>query len=152
MVMTTARHIFVDTNILIRATIDAAPLHREARLLLDNLWEQKARLVISHQVIREYVANTTRLQTYSPALPIRDVLNQVADFRKTFEVVPDAPEVLHRLLELIRDVAIGGKQVHDANIVATMLAYEIPELVTHNVSDFARFDAYIQITPLTSKA
>ena len=31
MVMTTARRIFVDTNVLTRATIDAAPLHIEAR-------------------------------------------------------------------------------------------------------------------------
>ena len=33
---------------------------------------------------------------------------------------------------------IGGKQVHDANIVATMLAYGISSVPTHNTADFKR--------------
>lgn len=40
---------------------------------------------------------------------------------------------------------IGGKQVHDANIVATMLAYDIPCLLTHNTRDFERFGEVIRI-------
>ena len=34
---------------------------------------------------------------------------------------------------------IGGKKIHDANIVATMLAYGIPAILTHNTNDFERF-------------
>jgi hypothetical protein len=34
---------------------------------------------------------------------------------------------------------IQGKAIHDANIVATMLAYNIRLLVTYNTSDFRRF-------------
>lgn len=39
-------------------------------------------------------------------------------------------------------------QVHDANIVATMLAYGIPRLLTHNVDDFKRFAHLIAVLPL----
>ena len=42
----------------------------------------------------------------------------------------------------------GGKQVHDANIVATMRVHSVPRLLTHNVRDFARFGAVIEVVPL----
>ncbi|WP_315790024.1 hypothetical protein [Fischerella sp. JS2] len=53
-----------------------------------------------------------------------------------------------RLLILMEEVAIGGKQVHDANIVATILVYGIPQLLTHNTDDFARFSELICVLPL----
>jgi predicted nucleic acid-binding protein len=151
MATTNGRRIFVDTNILTRATIDVAPLHRQARTRLDELWDENAELYISHQVIREYVANATRPQSYTPALPIHAVLKQVEDFRKTFHILPDSPAVLSRLLELVNNVAVGGKQIHDANIVATMLAYKIEELLTHNLTDFQRYHSFIRILPLDQK-
>ena len=44
---------------------------------------------------------------------------------------------------------IGGAQVHDANIVATMQVYEIGQLLTNNGADFARFSEAIAVLPLT---
>ncbi len=148
MVMTNGSRIFVDTNILTRATLDVVPLHGEARDILDRLWDEGAELFISHQVIREYVANATRPQTYSPPLPMVAVLEQVEDFRNTFHVLPESPAVLLMLLELLGNVAIGGKQVHDANIVATMLAHDIDALLTHNTKDFRRFQPTIRLISL----
>lgn len=49
---------------------------------------------------------------------------------------------------LIRQHQLGGKQVHDTNIVATMLAHDIPCLLTHNVKDFTRFEELITIEGL----
>jgi predicted nucleic acid-binding protein len=148
MAMTSVRRIFVDTNVLTRATIDAAPLHHEARTTLDNLWDAGAKLSFSYQVIREYVSNATRPQTYSPPLAMEVVLTQVESFHKSFLILPDSPAVLAKFLELVRKVPVGGKQIYDANIVATMLVYEIEELLTHNVKDFERFQPYIRIIPL----
>ena len=42
------------------------------------------------------------------------------------EIVLLCPEVGARLAELCRSVALAGRQVHDANIVATMLAMARP--------------------------
>ena len=136
MATTNVRRIFVDTNILTRATIDAAPLHNEARTKLDELWSLGAELYISHQVIREYIANATRLQSYSPALPLQVVLEQVEEFQHIFHILSDSPAVLLSLLQLLKTTVVGGKQIHDANIVATMLAFDIDELLTHNLDDF----------------
>ena len=43
---------------------------------------------------------------------------------------------------------MGGKQVHDANIVATMLANGVTPLLTFNAADFRRFGSRIElVTP-----
>ncbi len=48
-------------------------------------------------------------------------------------------------MRLTRAFAFGGKQVHDANIVATMLAHGETRLLTFNGGDFHRFDSLIEV-------
>lgn len=54
-----------------------------------------------------------------------------------------------QLIKLLGDFKVGGKQVH-ANIVATMLAYDIPCLLTHNIKDFQRFEGLIKIESINN--
>ena len=56
--------------------------------------------------------------------------------------------VSDRLLGLLADVECLGKQVHDANLVATMLAHGIGTVVTQNVEDFARFERHVSLIRL----
>jgi hypothetical protein len=58
--------------------------------------------------------------------------------------------VTARLLQLMEQIPIRGKQVHDANVVATMLAYDVHNLLTHNTADFARYRDLIAVLPLES--
>lgn len=76
------------------------------------------------------------------------VLEQVRLFTEHFEVADDTTMVTAQLLTLLTELPGGGKQVHDANIVATMLAFDIPTLLTQNVGDFRRFDQRIRIETL----
>lgn len=50
-----------------------------------------------------------------------------------------------QLYLLLDKVLCGGKQIHDANIVATMIAFDVPQLVTYNVADFQRFAGLISV-------
>lgn len=150
MVTMSADPIFIDTNVLTRATITSAPLHTEAQAALLRLRHEGRDLWISHQVIREYAANASRPQAYSQPIPAIQLLEQIRRFRATFRVAQDTTVVLDHLLTLIHDVPMGGKQLHDANIVATMLANGIRDLFTHNIIDFVRFSAYIVVVPLES--
>jgi len=52
---------------------------------------------------------------------MHDALGHVAVLETRFELLEDGPEVAGTLGRLCREVAVAGKQVHDANIVATML-------------------------------
>lgn len=58
----------------------------------------------------------------------------------------DTAAVTEQLIKLMANFEIGGKQIHDANIVATMLAYGIPCLLTRNTKDFERFADVIEIS------
>jgi len=146
--MTKVSKVFVDTNVLIRALTTSAPLHREAEALIKQYQEQSSELWISRQVLREYIVQSTRPQTYQSALPVEQLLKRVEIVESLFKIADDTAEVTVQLLVLLKDYPTGGKQVHDANIVATMLTCEIDTLLTHNVDDFRRFKPIISIIPL----
>ena len=65
--------------------------------------------------------------------------------QEAFEILEDGPQVMDTLARLCREIPVGGKQVHDANIVATMLAHGERCLLTFNIRDFRRFAAHIDI-------
>ncbi len=43
---------------------------------------------------------------------------------------------------------VAESPLHDANIVATMLAHDIKHLLTDNVEDFSRYASYITVVPV----
>lgn len=134
--------LFVDTNVLIYANVVEAPQHATALAALTQARDDRRRLWISRQVLREYLVMMTRPQVFQMP-PKETVIEQVRLFVERFAVADESPAVTDQLLQLLRDIPLGGKQVHDANIVATMKAYGIPSLLTHNVKDFERFRPHI---------
>ena len=149
MVMMDDKALFVDTNILINANIIETPFHEQALFSINTAYQADRTIWISRQIIREYLAVLTRPQTFEN-LPRTTVLEQAIDFTERFEVAVDTPAVTTHLLQLLADFDIGGKQVHDANIVATMMANDIHCLLTRNVKDFQRFEALIKIEQIDS--
>jgi predicted nucleic acid-binding protein len=148
MATTAADRLFVDTNILVRSTIPEAPLHQEARAVIAEFGGTGAELWISRQIIREYLAVLSRPQAFSPPLASVNLRRHVERFLRAFHVVDEDERVTEHLLQVLDRVPTGGKQVHDANIMATMLANGIPKLITHNVADFSRFATVIEVVPL----
>ena len=69
-------------------------------------------------------------------------------FEQRFRIAEDNAWVTERLLELVSQIPVGGKQIHDANIVATMQVYGLGRLLTNNVGDFRRFAQFIEVVPL----
>ena len=89
--------------------------------------------------MREFIAARTRPQTFAKPSTPEVVIERVRYLEEQFQVADDTAIVTEQLVRLLGEFKIGGKQVHDANIVATMLAYDIPCLLTHNIKDFQRF-------------
>ena len=136
--------LFVDTNVLVYANVIETPLHEQALAAINAAHQADRTIWISRQVIREYLVTMTRPQIFEN-LPKTMILEQVDQFIERFQVADDTAAVTGQLVKLMENFKIGGKQVHDANIVATMLAYDIPYLLTHNGKDFKRFDKIIRI-------
>ena len=148
MTTTEGNRIFVDTNILVYAAVSQAPFHAEARNAIRSRQEAGGKLWISRQVLREYLATLSRPQTFSIPQPVNVLIKDIQGFQDCFSIAEDGPAVTAKLLEVLGSFAIGGKQVHDANIVATMLAHDIHTILTHNTDDYARFAGLITVVPL----
>ena len=139
---------FVDTNVLVAARSANAPSHQAALDVLAHVRRTEP-LRISRQVIREYLAVVTRPQTWASPLPMSEALLDTSRFAAAFEVLEDGQAVTDMLTTLCRDVRVAGRQVHDANIVATMLAHGERRLATFNVKDFRRYGQRLQLVPLS---
>ncbi len=81
-------------------------------------------------------------------LNIDEILLQLENIQQTFKIADETAEVTAQLLDLLKTYPTGGKQVHDANIVATMLVNGVDTLLTMNVDDFRRFEGRIKLLPL----
>ncbi len=103
------------------------------------------RVAISRQVVREYIAVMTRPQLWARAVPVAEAVQAGASFLRLFKVLEDGQLVWDKFRMLGQSADFGGKQVHDANIVATMLAYGETRLLTFNAADFRRFGSLIEI-------
>ena len=139
---------FIDTNVLVYASMLESPDHHVARARLKWASHQPEPLRISRQVVREYLAVVTRPQAWPVSITREDALNAVQRFVNTFQVLEDGPFVTKTLISLCREVVVAGKHIHDANIVATMLAHGERKLLTFNTADFRRYGDRIELVAL----
>jgi predicted nucleic acid-binding protein len=153
MATTDDKAVLVDTNVLLSATAPLRSLHRAALIVLNEWPNQGIVLAASTQVLREYLAVATRpIQVNGLGLDPGDALANVTTFRQRMRLLADSEAVWDRLRALIEGHACSGKQVHDANVVATALVAGVPKLVTANVGDFARFRSEIDVIDLAELA
>ena len=137
--------VFVDTNVLLYASRPKSSEYARSQAALSRMRQDGAPLWLSRQVFREYLAVATRPQISGPALSMTAAITDVHGLHAAFNVAEDGPDVFNRLLRLLAAHPGGGKQVHDANLVATMLEYRITRLLTCNAADFRRFGSLIEV-------
>ena len=139
---------FVDTNLLVAARFVTAPDHATARASLNRIGESTDSLCISRQIIREYLAVTTRPQSWLKPLSISEAVADAGRLLSAFSILEDGPRVTAILAVLCRATPVAGRQVHDANIVATMLAHNERRLLTLNAKDFRRYAGRIELVDI----
>jgi predicted nucleic acid-binding protein len=143
----------LDTNILLTATDEGRAGYKVALDLLNNWPAQGTTLYTSGQVIREYLGVATRPAAQNGlGLTVPDALDNARAFRSRMRLLTEDAKVANRLAELLRETKSGGKQVHDANVVATMLVHGVDTVVTLNTVDFARFGQHVHVSGLTGQA
>ena len=148
MATTDAKPVFVDTNVLVYANLTQSPWHKKTVSALENLRISGAELWINRQVLREYLAVLTRTSLLSAPIPKESLIEDVRAFSAAFKIAEESSQTTEILLDLLGKFPTGGKQIHDANIVATMLSVGVRSLLTNNAADFARFSNEIEILDL----
>jgi predicted nucleic acid-binding protein len=144
-----ADRVFLDTNVLLAATDEGRKEHGRAVAALDAWPATGVSLYTSGQVRREYLSVATRsVQQNGLGLTQADALVNVRALSARLHFLDENLRVAERLLALLDANPCSGKQVHDANVVATMLSHGIETLVTINTDDFVRFTAYVSVAAL----
>ena len=114
---------FIDTNVLVKSRISRAPDHEVARASLECAFQDPEPLRISRE----------------------DAFDDVSRLIGSFDILEDGPVVTESLVALCREVPVEGRQIHDANVVATMLAHGEYRLLTFNAADFRRYGNRIEL-------
>ena len=148
MATTAVEPVFVDTNLLVYAKQALSPFNAQATAKLKELAAAGHALWISRQILREYLVTMSHPAALTGPVPMTSLVADVQGFERQFIMAEDGPAVTAQLFRLLTTIQVAGKQVHDANIVATMLGHGIPRLVTHNVTDFNRYASHITVIPL----
>lgn len=99
-------------------------------------------------MLREYISAMSKAPVAGSPPNLSPILTNAKRFQRDFTLFADTPNGQARLLDLLAAIPCGGKKVHDANIVATMLVNGVPNLLTHNTADFQRFGHLITVIPL----
>jgi len=137
------KKVFVDTNILIYANVTNSLFHSRAKSKLIELVQENNQLYISNQIIREYLSVLSRPDANGKRIANELLMNDINRLRTEYHVIYENSQTIDNLQTLFSTFSIGGKQIHDANIVATMLTNDIKLLLTHNIEDFKRFNEII---------
>lgn len=146
---TLPERVMLDTNVLLTATGEDRKEYHEARRILDEWPDKGTTLATTGQILREYMSVATRpLAMNGLGLPTADAVRNARAFRERTVLVPEDGKVVNRLLALLSDVECGGRQIHDANVVAAMLAHDVGTVVTMNLTHFARFGTYVNLVTL----
>ncbi len=141
--------VMLDTNVLLAATDESRPEHRDALTVVNDWATNRTELCTSGQVLREYLSVATRpADRNGLGLKLPDALGNVRAIRERTTLLAEDSNVADRLLGLLADVGCSGKQVHDANLIATMLVHGVGAVVTMNLEDFARFGQHVSLIRL----
>lgn len=141
--------VLVDTNVLLAATAPHRPLHRAALTVINEWPNHGMVLATSVQVLQEYLVVATRpVEVNGLGLDCAEALANVAAIRARTRLLADGERVWERLQSLVGSHDCKGKQIYDANIVASALSSGVTKLVTANVVDFSRFAGEIEVIPL----
>lgn len=143
--------VLVDTNVLLSATAPLRPFHQAALAVLNDWPNQGIVLMASSQVLREYLVVATRpIEVNGLGLGVDEALANVMAFRGRMRLLVESEAAWDRLRGLIATHSCKGKQIHDANVVASALTSGVAKLVTANVGDFSRFAAELEVIDLAA--
>jgi predicted nucleic acid-binding protein len=141
--------VMLDTNVFLAATDESRAEHSGALAILNRWPDGNTTLYASGQILREYLAVATRpADKNGLGLKPAEAVGNVRAIQERTTLLEEDSRVTDRLLRLLDDVECGGKQVHDANVVATLLVHGIGTIVTMNTRDFERFASYVSVVRL----
>ena len=137
-----------DTNLLLRLADPASPQHVIATQALAQLLGKGDEVYLTPQNFIEFWAVATRpLDANGFGWSRERTTKEVTELQERFPLLPDSADIFTRWLELVKQLPIHGKRVHDARLVAVLQTHAIEHLITFNASDFTAFPSLSLVDP-----
>jgi predicted nucleic acid-binding protein len=135
----------VDANVLLRVIHRPDPLHVAARGSVRALRRRGETMHYTLQTLAEFWGVCTRPAEARGGfgLTLVETDRRVRLIERHLIFLADTPAVRTHWRQLVVAQAVTGVRVHDARLVAAMLAHGLTHLLTFDVGDFRR---YAQIT------
>ncbi|MTJ47099.1 type II toxin-antitoxin system VapC family toxin [Dolichospermum sp. UHCC 0259] len=137
----------IDTNIILRIAQPNHPMCAESLNALARLRRQKENCYLTHQNLVEFWRSATRpIERNGLGMSIIEAEAELQKLENLFPILPDIPEIYQHWKQIVIEYCVMGVNVHDARLVAVMLAHRITHILTFNISDFKRYGN--KITPV----
>lgn len=140
----------LDTNILLRIANRGGSDHTLVYDAVARLADSGAILYYTPQNIAEFWNVATRPAAKNGfGLGPSDVDAEIRLFEQGMVLLPDREAIYLEWRRLVLNHKVSGVQVHDARLVAAMIVYGVPNLLTLNTGDFGRFPQIQAVHPST---
>ncbi len=137
----------LDTNVWLRTVQRESPQHSLAVEALATLLMQGDEVCITAQNVIEFWSVATRPVAANGLGWSVEVARQEIDRLQTqFPLLDETADVFGHWVSLVTAFQVIGRRVHDARLVAVMLAHDITHLLTFNHYDFRQFPITV-VTP-----
>ncbi len=132
----------LDSGILLRLVDTNDVQHSLVRHAVRVLGDQEENVFIATQNVAEFCNVATRpIANNGLGLSPTETLTLLTkDIEPISKVLVERETSYHELKRLIATYSVRGKQVHDARLVAMMLAWQIENILTLNDRDFRRYE------------
>ena len=133
----------IDTTILARLANATDARHTIAANAVLQLHRQDEVLHVTPQVLVEFRNVATRpVAVNGLGLSTVDTEAQAATFEARFPLLAETPDIYPAWRALAGALAVVGKQVHDARLVAVCHVHKVTHLLTFNVAHFVRMGGF----------
>jgi predicted nucleic acid-binding protein len=138
----------IDTNIWLRGVQHAAPHHMAAVEALATLLAQGNDVFITTQNLIEFWSVASRpIESNGLGWSVEAVRQEIDRLLVQFPLLDDTAAIFSHWLQIVSTYRVVGRRVHDARLVAVMLAHDVTHLLTFNRDDFRQFDMITVVCP-----
>lgn len=140
--------VLIDTNILLRLLEPTDPEYGLVRGAVEALAARGESLCFASQNLIEFWNVCTRpISKNGLGLTPAQTDERATLMESRFRLLPDNERVHAEWRRLVVAHSVAGVQVHDARLVAAMLAHGVPQLLSLNDRDFGRYSGISVVHP-----
>jgi predicted nucleic acid-binding protein len=138
----------LDTNILLRMSDGNSPTHLLAGEATAKLLMQGHQVYITSQnMIEFWVVATRPVEVNGLGWSAEQTRSEVEQIVSQFPLLEETQEIFTHWLNYVTANKVMGKRVHDARLIAVMLAHGVTHLLTFNTDDFRNKEGIVIVHP-----